>query len=86
MAPSAPRTVLHGAYGDRLKVAVHAPPEDNRANEELVEALARWLGLRREQVQVETGFASRDKTVSLRGISEAELRARLAALLADRRS
>jgi uncharacterized protein len=68
-------------YGDRLKVAVGAPPEDNRANQELVEALAGWLGLRREQVRVEAGFASRDKIVSLSGLSEDELRARLTALL-----
>jgi len=62
-------------------MAVSAPPEDNRANQELVGALAGWLGLRREQVRVEAGSTSRDKVVSLSGLSEMELRARLAVLL-----
>lgn len=84
-SPSAPRTRLGGVYGDRLKVAVGAPPEDNRANAELVEALARWLDLRRDAVHIESGHTSRDKVVSFSGIDEAELRKRLAALLSDRR-
>ena len=85
MAPSAPRTQLRGIYGDRLKMAVNAQPEDNRANSELVEALAGWLGLRRESVRVESGHASRDKVVSFTGMNEAELRSRLDALLEQRR-
>jgi uncharacterized protein YggU (UPF0235/DUF167 family) len=72
-------------YGDRLKVAVSAPPEDNRANHELVEAFAGWLGVRREQVRVESGLASRDKVLLLSGLSEVELRSRLATLLAKGR-
>jgi uncharacterized protein len=81
VSPSAPRSRVVGVYGDRLKVAVGAPPEDNRANAELVEALARWLGLHRDEVHLESGHASRDKVVSFSGIDEAELRSRLAALL-----
>ena len=85
MSPSAPRTALRGVYGDRLKVVVSAPPEDNRANHELVEALAGWLGLRREQVRVEAGLSSRDKVILVSGLSEVELRSRLAVLLAKSR-
>lgn len=85
VSPSAPRTALRGLYGDRLKVAVNAPPEDNRANEELLEAVAGWLGMRRDQVRVETGSASRDKTLALSGVTEAELRRRLAVLLEGNR-
>ena len=85
VSPSAPRTALRGVYGDRLKVVVSAPPEDNRANHELVEALAGWLGLRREQVRVEAGLSSRDKVILVSGLSEVELRSRLAVLLAKSR-
>lgn len=81
VSPSAPRTALRGLYGDRLKVAVNAPPEDNRANHELAEALAHWLELRREDVRIEAGHASRDKVVAFAGISEAQLRSKLARLL-----
>ena len=85
VSPSAPRTRLAGLYGERLKVAVAAPPEDNRANGELVEALARWLDVRRDSVRIESGHSSRDKVVSFSGIGDAELRSRLAALLNTRR-
>ena len=81
MSPSAPRTALRGIYGDRLKISVNAPPEANRANNQLVEALAQWLGLRRADVRVESGHGSRDKVVAFTGIEEAELRSRLARLL-----
>lgn len=72
---------MQGVYGDRLKVSVSAPPEDGRANHELTEALARWLGLRRGSVRVETGSGSRDKVVAIEGLEEAELRNRLVGLL-----
>jgi uncharacterized protein (TIGR00251 family) len=85
VSPAAPRTRLAGVYGDRLKVAVSAPPEDNRANSELVDALAAWLGLRRDNVRIESGHTSRDKVVSFTGIDEAELRNRLAGALMSRR-
>lgn len=86
VSPSAPRTAVRGVYGDRLKVAVNAPPENNRANEELVEALARWLGLHREDVRVDSGHGSRDKVVAFTGVDEAQLRSRLAGLLETARS
>ncbi len=85
VSPSAPRTALRGIYGDRLKISVSAPPEDNRANHLLVEALAGWLGMRREAISIESGHASRDKVVAFTGIGESELRSRLTELLeADR--
>jgi uncharacterized protein YggU (UPF0235/DUF167 family) len=86
VSPSAPRTAVRGLYGDRLKVAVSAPPEDNRANQRLAEALAGWLGLRRDDVRVESGHGSRDKVVAFAGIEELELRDRLTGLLYGERA
>ena len=81
VSPSAPRTALRGIYGERLKVSVNALPEDNRANRQLVESLAGWLGVSREKVRVLSGHGSRDKVVAFAGMSEAELRCGLIALL-----
>lgn len=81
VSPSAPQTALRGLYGERLKVSVSAAPEDNRANRQLVEALAGWLGLQCDKVRVHTGHGSRDKVIAFAGIDEAELRNRLVALL-----
>jgi uncharacterized protein YggU (UPF0235/DUF167 family) len=65
-------------------VSLNAPPEGNRANAELLRALAKWLGMRRECVQLQSGHSSRDKVVAFQGIEEAELCDRLAALIHQR--
>ena len=75
--PSAAKTALRGVYGDRLKVSLTAPPEDDRANRQLAEVLAGWLGLSRSRIRIETGHASRDKVVAFAGIEEAEVLRRL---------
>ena len=81
--PSAARTEIRGIYGDRLKVAVSAPPEAGKANARLVQALAGWLDLRTDQVTVHTGHGGRDKVLAFSGIMEQELRGRLNRLLQD---
>ncbi len=45
----------------RLKVAVAAPPEDGRANAAIIEALAKWLGVRPGTVTLTAGHTSREK-------------------------
>lgn len=77
VAPSSRRTALQGVYGDRIKVSISAPPEDNRANKELISALAVWLDVGKDRVWVASGHASRDKVVGVSGITEPELRKRL---------
>ncbi len=86
VSPSAARTAVKGLYGDRVKVAINAPAEDGRANAELVEALARWMGLMRDTIRVKNGQASRDKVLSFEGIEETELASKLAALVREDRS
>jgi len=85
VSPSARRTKLAGLYGDRLKLFVASPPADGRANAEVERSLAAWLGLAGRQVSVQAGRTSRDKVVAFfKGITEADLRARLAKLLQKR--
>ncbi len=45
----------------RLKVAVTAPPEDGKANTAIIEALAKWLGVRPGTIILTAGQASREK-------------------------
>lgn len=81
VSPSSACVSLRGVYGDRLKVSLTAPPEDNRANQQLEEALAGWLALPMRRVRVDAGHGSRDKVVAFAGLEEAELRKRLDVLL-----
>lgn len=77
--PNAPRSQVVGWLGDALKVKVHAPPVEGRANEALCEFLAETLGLPRRAVTVLRGDTSRQKTVRIDGLTLAELRARFSA-------
>jgi uncharacterized protein len=85
VSPGAKKTVVAGCYGDRLKVRVAAPPEDNRANHELVRAVAEWLGIPERRVSIYSGHASRDKSLYFAGVAEADLRHRIGELV-DRES
>ncbi len=49
------------AFTARLKVAVPPPPEDGRANTAIIEALARWLGVKPGTVMLVAGQTSREK-------------------------
>src|SRR5262245_56397620 len=76
--PGARRAGIQGEQNGALKVAVTAPPEDGRANQALTELLRDELGLKRWQVELLSGQTSRDKRFLIRGLSAAELQAKLA--------
>ena len=65
--PGAPRTEAAGLHGDALKVRIAAPALEGRANDELVDFLARSLGAARRDVEVVGGEKSRRKRVAIRG-------------------
>jgi uncharacterized protein (TIGR00251 family) len=75
--PGARRAGIQGEQNGALKVAVTAPPEDGRANAALAELLRDKLGLKRSQVELIAGQTSRDKRFLIRGLSGAELLAKL---------
>lgn len=77
--PNAPRSAVVGWLGDALKVKVHAPPLEGRANEELCRFLADTLGLPRRAVTILRGDTARQKLVRIEGIDAGALRSRLGA-------
>lgn len=75
--PNAPRSEVVGWLGEALKVKVHAPPVEGRANEALCEFLAERLSLPRRTVTVQRGDTSRQKIVRIDGLDLATVKARL---------
>ena len=64
--PQAKQTRLIGILADgSLKVAVTAPPADNKANEMLCNLLAQEFNVKREQVSVKSGTSSRYKLIAI---------------------
>lgn len=79
--PHAKRAGLIGWHGDALKLAVRAAPERGRANDEVIAVLAAALGVSAGAIALETGAASQDKRVRVRGLDGVELRRRIDAAL-----
>ena len=73
--PNAPRSEIVGWLGEALKVKVHAPPVEGRANDALCEFLAETLGLPRRAVTLVRGDTSRQKLVRIDGLTLAEVKA-----------
>jgi uncharacterized protein (TIGR00251 family) len=65
--PGAKRTEVCGLHGDALKVRVAAPALEDRANEALVEFLAKRFGVARRDVTLVSGAKSREKRIEIRG-------------------
>lgn len=83
--PGAKKTAVLGVYGDgdaaQLKIAVHAPPLEGRANRALIEFLGETFALPRGAIELLSGESSRSKVLHLSGITvvqaQEKLRARL---------
>ncbi|MGO8760062.1 MAG: DUF167 domain-containing protein [Terracidiphilus sp.] len=80
--PGAKKTAIVGLYGEgsgaQLKIAVHAPPIEGRANEALIAYLAETFGVARGAVELKSGELSRSKVFLLRGVTMARATAVLA--------
>ena len=81
--PRAGRTQLAGRRGDAVLVRVAAAPVDEAANQELTAYLAQLFDVPRRSITIEAGQRSRDKRVRVSDLSDEQLTARLAALLAQ---
>ena len=60
--------------GERITVRVTAAPESGKANDAVVALLAKRLGVPKRSVQIVRGYKSRDKGISIEGVSAAEAR------------
>ena len=79
--PGARRNAIVGAHNGALKVAVSAPPEKGKANDAVADVLCAALQLKRSQVELLAGPASRDKKFLLRGVTPAAALEQIQAIL-----
>lgn len=63
--PKASRDSVVVDESGRVRVSLTAPPVDGAANTALVRFMARYLGLKRRQIQLHSGARSRDKSLLL---------------------
>jgi uncharacterized protein (TIGR00251 family) len=75
--PRAKKNAITGEVGDALKLALTAPPVDNKANEACIDFFAKLLKVPRSSVTIATGQTSRNKVIRVAGLSTEEVRQRL---------
>jgi uncharacterized protein (TIGR00251 family) len=72
----ASRDEVVGPYGDSLKVRITAAPVAGAANKHLLKFLAKRLKIPQSQLSLKSGATSKTKSISIQGISGAEVRER----------
>ncbi len=80
VVPRASRSGVAGVQGDALKLRITAPPVEGKANDECIRLLAELLGVKRGQVTIIAGHASRTKTVAVEGLKADHVASLIAAL------
>jgi uncharacterized protein (TIGR00251 family) len=75
--PNASRSGIAGQHGQRLKIRLQSPPQDGKANRELLVFLSDTLGISKSRIDLIRGQTSRDKTVRITGITTDQLLAQV---------
>ena len=76
--PRAKRNALEAVEGQPVNAYVTAPPEGGKANEAVLDLLAKSLGVAKGRVRIVRGHRGRKKLVRIEGLTGPEARRRLA--------
>jgi hypothetical protein len=83
--PRARKSAIAGRRGEAVLIRLAAPPVDGAANDALIDFLSKALQRPRRDISIVSGLKSRDKRVSIDGLSAEDWSSRLAVLLTDSR-
>jgi len=78
VTPRAGRTAIAGMLDGVLHVKLAAAPVEGAANAALIDLLCRQLHVPKRSLRIATGERSRTKTVEISGLTDEEVRTRLA--------
>lgn len=79
--PNAKKTGIDSDASGRIRVRVSEPPIDSKANRAVTKALSKWFNIPKSAIRLARGDKCRDKVFAFDGLTEAELRERLASAL-----
>ena len=75
--PRAKKNAITGELGEALKLALTAPPVEGKANAACIEFFSKLLKVPRSSVTIAAGQNSRNKVLSVTGLSAEDVRKRL---------
>jgi uncharacterized protein (TIGR00251 family) len=78
VSPRSSRQAVEGLIRDEtgakfLKIAVNAPPEDGKANKEVLALLAKTIGIAKSRLSLVSGESARKKVIRLDAVDAALL-------------
>ena len=74
---NAPKSEIIGPYNGSLKIKIHAPPIDGKANAEIQNFLSSFLNIAKNRVQILKGDKSKTKSVLILNMSIEEIEKKL---------
>jgi uncharacterized protein len=77
--PNAPRNQLTAIVNDEVRIKIHAPAHDGKANAEVVRFLAELIECQRSRITIKRGEKARNKIIEIIGLSPEEVRRKLEA-------
>lgn len=63
--PNSPKSIIQGLHDGKLKIRIHSPPVDGKANEELIKFLAKFFAVRKSQVEILRGHTDKNKHIKI---------------------
>lgn len=75
--PNAPKSEIIGPYNNALKIKIHAPPVDGKANTEIQNFLSKVLDISKSKIEILKGDKSKIKTVLIIGTTVTEIQEKL---------
>ncbi len=69
VVPAGSRTAISGLLDGTLKIKVSAPPQKGRANDCLIDFLAKQLGVKKSSIKIIAGQTNPVKKVQVLGLS-----------------
>lgn len=77
VVPGSSRTSIAGFLDDMVRIKISAPPEKGKANQSLIEFLAKHLGVKKKQIEIIAGSANPVKKVKILNITVEKVLKRL---------
>lgn len=69
IVPGSSRTTLSGLLDGMLKIKVSAAPEKGKANQSVIEFLARQLGVKKNSIEIISGTTKSHKSIKVSDMS-----------------
>ena len=75
--PGSSKNMITGYIDGVLHIKITTQPEKGKANESLIKYLSNLLGIPKSRIEIQKGTTSRNKVVSVQGLSSRNILSRL---------